>query len=145
MDNALEPAVPRILNQLLTQEAGSLLQAVESFGLYLPPSAAGFHKILAGMAQDIHLHAANLANLLEHLNIPITATAINPDAGSLAYLSLKFFLPKLIAEKNRFIAMYQVSLGQLSAGAPPAVTALLNAHLERHTQHLAMLIHAAGE
>lgn len=145
MHLASDPSISPLLNNLLTREAGSLLHAIQTFAIYVSPDQASFHKTLADMAADIRQHVTDLVDLLNQLNIPIIATATTPDAGSLAYLSLGYFLPRLISEKYRFIALHESALASLQFTTPPEIPALLNAHLARHREHLGTLLRSVEQ
>jgi hypothetical protein len=69
---------------------------------------------------------------------------VRPEEQYLAFLSLKFLLPKLVDEKGLIIRRYENALRSL-ADAPPEVTRVLRAHMAEHKAHQEVLRKAAAD
>ena len=71
--------------------------------------------------------------------------AIRPEERYLAFLSLKFLLPKLVDEKVLILRRYENVLRNLPPDAPPEVAALLRAHQAECREQLEVLKRASEE
>jgi hypothetical protein len=104
-------------------------------------------KPLQEMVNHNHRRAGELAALLESLGAPTTVQlSPQPNEQYLAYLSLKFLLPKLVEEKKLCLARYANAYSAIKTlpQVPPEVPALLEAHRGEQERELAALEHAAA-
>jgi hypothetical protein len=88
-----------------------------------------------------------LADLIDSLGTVATPHAsLRRDEQFLAFLSLKFLLPKLVEEKRLELQRYENALRATKPfpNVPPEVPAVLNAHLAQLRAELASLEQAAA-
>ena len=140
-------AVVDLLNSLLEAAVNSVFRFMGEGSPYLSRAGAEVRKPLAAMVVANQRRANELAAALDLMGIvPTPQAEIRSEEQYLAFLSLKFLLPKLVEEKKRWIELYENALGA-TAGFPqvPAeVTAMLKAHLAELRSELAALEHAAA-
>ena len=105
---------------------------------YLTRATLETRQQVAAMADASVRHAAELAALIDALGGTFRPEPVHPENQYLAYLSLKFLLPKLANAKRQVIERYENAKRALK-GAPADVTTLLDAHLSAHRIDLATL------
>jgi hypothetical protein len=91
--------------------------------------------------------AGQLADLIDSLGtVPTPQVGVRRDEQFLAYLSLKFLLPKLLEEKRLELQRYENALRGIKPfpSVPPQVPAVLNAHIAQLRSELAALEQAAA-
>jgi bacterioferritin (cytochrome b1) len=126
-----------VLNGLLAIELNSIFRFAEGCAPY-PDAARGLRSALHEMAETGVDHARDLHELIESLGGTPVPRSVRGEEQYMAFLSLKFMLPKLIAAKQQAMARYTRAL-ELAADAPSAAKSMLQAHLERHRMQLAVL------
>jgi hypothetical protein len=84
-----------------------------------------------------------LGQLVESLGGVPSSRHVQPEEQYLAYLSIKFLLPKLLQDKQLMIERY-TNAQKTIVGAPPEVGELLERHLLVHREHARQLQHAAA-
>jgi hypothetical protein len=136
-------AVVDALNSLLESELQSLFPQLQQLGSHLDRAHADLRRPLADMAAASVRHAAELASLIESLGGTPLAAVSHAGDQYLNYLSVKFFLPKLIEACRLTIERYSNALAALTE-APESVTSLLRSHLADYQSQLALLEQAAA-
>ena len=146
------PAVPTavidLLNSLLEAELNSMFRFMGEGSPYLSRATVEVRRPLQEMVLAERRRAAELADLIESLGmVPTPAVGIRRDEQYLAFLSLKFLLPKLVDEKKLHIERYENALAGLKKlpQAPPNASALLNAHFAGLRTELTALEAAAAQ
>jgi hypothetical protein len=135
-------AVIDLLNSLLEAEMNSIFRFMGEGSPYLSRATVEVRRPLQEMVLAEHRRAGELADLIESLGtVPTPAIGIRRDEQYLAYLSLKFMLPKLVEEKKLHMERYENALAGLKKlpQFPPEVPAILNAHLAELRGELAAL------
>src|SRR5207249_3264628 len=103
------------LNSLLEAELGSVFRFVGSGLPHLTRASAAVRRPLEEMVAAAGRHADDLARLIEQLGgSPVPPLAVRPDDQYLSFLSLKFLLPKLVADKRLIIRRYENALASLA-------------------------------
>jgi hypothetical protein len=132
-----------VLSGLLEGEQASLFRFMNEGTPYLTRATVDVKRTVNGVAQTNLLHCAHLTRAIEELG----GVTLPPRAGGeeqyLAYLSLKFLLPRLAQDKRESIERYENALKSL-AGAPDDVRRLLESHLATHRRQLQLLQDAAA-
>jgi hypothetical protein len=140
--SAAPASVIDILNGLLEAEVNSVFRIMESGHPYLDRASAEIRRPLQEMVAASHRRATELADLIDSLGGSPVPRSVAPEEQYLAYLSLKFLLPRLVSAMELKIRRYENAINALN-GAPREVTDLLNAHLLQHQQQLHVLQKAA--
>ena len=138
-------AVIDVLNGLLEAELNSVFRFVAEGTPHLSRATAEVRRPLQEMVETNRRHAAQLARQIEALGGYPVPKSIRPDEQYLAYLSLKFLLPKLASEKRLTIQRYENALKSLGTNAPPDVLALLTAHIAEHERDAKIRDRAGAE
>jgi hypothetical protein len=146
--SAAPAGVVDVLNSLLEAELNSLFRFMGEGSPYLSRATVEVRRPLQEMLLAERRRAGELADLIDSLgSVPTPVVGIRRDEQYLAFLSLKFMLPKLVQEKRLHIERYENALTGLN-GAPtvsPEARSLLNAHLAELRSELAALEHAAAQ
>ena len=138
-------AILDTLGSLLEAEVQSIFRFMGEGSPYLSRATAEVRRPLAEMVATNARHVRELAELIDLLGgTPQMMRHVQPEEQFLAFLSLKFLLPKLVDEKKLTIRRYDNALSALR-GAPPEVTQLLEAHNAEHRAQLQVLEHAAED
>jgi len=138
-------AVVDTLNSLLEAELNSVFRFMGEGSPHLTRATAEVRRPLADMVVAEQRRAANLAAAIESLGgVPAPMASIRPEEQFLAYLSLKFLLPKLVDEKRLQIDRYENALTIVPASAHDVI-ALINAHLGELREELAVLEKASAQ
>src|SRR5215218_9964636 len=122
-------ATVEILNDLLDAELNSVFRFMGEGSPYLSGATAAIRKPLAEMVEASTRRAHELYDLIESLGGSPVPRGLRSEEQYLAFLSLKFLLPKLVHEKNLAIRRLENAIaGERAAPAtPPEVLELLNA------------------
>ena len=145
MSPAAPVAIIDTLNALLEAERGSVFRFMGEGSPYLSRATAEVRRPLQEMVDTTQRHVIELAELIESLGgHPSPCLMVQPEEQFLAFLSLKFLLPKLVHEKELTLRRYENALSSLR-DAPPQVRAVLSAHLAEHRAQLEVLQRAADE
>ncbi len=142
-------AVIDALNGLLEAELNSVFRFMDEGSPYLSRANVEVRRPLREMVETNHRHAGELSNLIEALGGYPAPRSIRSEEQYLAFLSLKFLLPKLAQEKQLTIDRYENALRALDAGRNDVsrledVGPLLQAHIGTHRAQLALLNKAAS-
>ncbi len=137
------PAVPHAiidtLNGLFEAEVNSVFRFVGEGSPYLDQATAEIRKPLAELYRLSRQHSRELADLIETLGgVPRVANRVRPEEQYLAFLSLKFLLPKLVTEKDLILQRYRNARATLGNDYP-AVLTLINRIEAEQKQYLDVL------
>jgi bacterioferritin (cytochrome b1) len=138
-------AVIDALNGLLEAELNSVFRFMGEGSPYLSQATADVRRPLAEMVATSDAHAAELSNLIESLGGYPLPRSLRAEEQYLAFLSLKFLLPKLADEKRLMIRRYENALGAIGADARHEILTTLHAHIATHESQLRILDKAAAE
>jgi hypothetical protein len=134
------------LNSLLEAELSSIFRFMDEGSPYLSRATAEIRRPLNEMVLTMQRHIMDLAYLIEQLGgVPTPVRAVQPEEQYLAFLTLKFLLPKLADAKKLTIERYENALRALKGSAPADVIDLLQSHLTEHRDHLGILQKAGQE
>ena len=132
-------AVVDTLNSLLEAELNSVFRFMGEGSPHLSRATADVRRPLAEMVVAEQRRAARLADAIESLGgVPSPQPAIRDDEQFLAYLSLKFLLPKLVDEKRLQIQRYENALRTVPR-SDGRIVALLSENLSELRNELAQL------
>jgi len=137
-------AVVDALNSLLEAEQSSVFRFMGEGSPYLSRATADVRRPLQGMVNANQRHVAALGTMVQRLGGFPVPRPVRPEEQYLAFLSLKFLLPKLVNEKELIWRRYENALRALQ-DAPPEVTRLLRAIQSEHKAHAEVLRKAAQE
>lgn len=137
-------AVVDALNSLLEAEQNSVFRFMGEGSPYLGRATADVRRPLQEMVEANARHCAALADLVVALGGDPAPRALRPEEQYLAFLSLKFLLPKLVDEKDLVIRRYENALRALP-DASPQVLRVLRGQVAEHKAHRALLQKAADE
>jgi bacterioferritin (cytochrome b1) len=120
------------LNRLLEAEVNSIFRFVGESSPYLDRATADIRRPLAELHDLSARHARELAELIESLGgVPRVAHRVRTEEQYLAFLSLKFLLPQLIAEKDLILTGYQDARRSLGAEHSEVAAALTRIEAEQ--------------
>jgi hypothetical protein len=145
------PAVPvatvEILNDLLDAELNSVFRFMGEGSPYLSRATAEVRRPLAEMVVSSDRRAGEIYSLIESLGGTPIPRGLRPEEQYLAFLSLKFLLPKLVTERELTIRRYETAIAGLRKAPERAGEAmqLLQAHLQELRQELSILQRAAAD
>lgn len=134
-------AIVDALNSLLEAELSSIFRYMGEGSPYLSRATAEVKRPLAEMVAANDRHAGEIYGLIESLGGTPVPRSIRPEEQYLAYLSLKFLLPKLVEAKRLTIERYENTLAAVRKAptAPGEVSEVLERHLGEDRGHLAVL------
>ncbi|HEV2296730.1 MAG TPA: hypothetical protein VGR35_23010 [Tepidisphaeraceae bacterium] len=144
MPQSAPVAVIDVLNGLLESELNSVFRFMDEGSPYLSRATVEVKRPLEAMIQTNDRHAAELADLIESLGGYPMPRSIRPEEQYLAFLSLKFLLPKLAKEKQLTIERYENALRAIGNGRLE-VSDVLHAHIAVHRRDLDLLNKAAAD
>ena len=121
-------AVVDALNSLLEAEQNSVFRFMGEGSPYLSRASADVRRPLQEMVQDNQRHAMELARMIQRLGGEPVPRRLQPEEQYLAFLSLKFLLPKLVDEKVLIMQRYENVLRRIP-DAPPEVLEMLRRQL----------------
>ena len=137
-------AVVDALNELLEAEQNSIFRFMGESSPYLSRASADIRRPLQQMLEVREVHCRELHELVEDLGGYPHPKTLQPEEQYLAYLSLKFILPKLVDAKKLTIRRYETTIKAVST-APATVFEILRRHLTDHKAELAVLEKATLE
>jgi hypothetical protein len=137
-------AVVDALNSLLEAEQNSVFRFMGEGSPYLNRATADVRRPLQEMVNANLRHVEALGTMVQRLGGYPVPRAVQSEEQYLAFLSLKFLLPKLVTEKELIIRRYDNALRALM-DAPPEVTRLLRAIQAEHKAHLDVLRKSASD
>jgi hypothetical protein len=139
-------AVIDALSSLLEAELNSIFRFMGEGSPYLSRATVEVRRPLQEMVLAEKRRARELADLIDSLgSVPTPVVGIRRDEQYLAFLSLKFLLPKLVGEKRLHIERYENAVkGLQQAKASREVESLLQSHLTEMRSELSALEAAAA-
>jgi len=138
-------AVVDALNSLLEAEQCSVFRCMGEGSPYLSRASADVRRPLQAMVDANRRYSAALAEMIQRLGGEPVPRPVRPEEQYLAFLSLKFLLPKLVDEKMLILQRYENVLRNLPPDAPPEVAALLRTHQAECRQQLETLKRASED
>ena len=138
-------AVVDALNSLLEAEQGSVFRFMGEGSPYLSRATADVRRPLQEMVEANRRHVAALGSMVQRLGGYPAPRSVRAEEQYLAFLSLKFLLPKLVDEKNLIVRRYDNALRALPTDVPPEVTRLLRTIQSEHKAHADVLKKSADE
>jgi hypothetical protein len=151
IDSAAMSAVPvatvEILNDLLDAELNSVFRFMGEGSPYLSRATADVRRPLAEMVASTDRRAGEIYSLIESLGGTPIPRGLRSDEQYLAFLSLKFLLPKLVTERELTIRRYENAIAGLKKAPERAgeATQLLQGQLGELRQELEVLRRAADD
>jgi bacterioferritin (cytochrome b1) len=145
MMSAAPAAIVDVLNGLLEGEMSSIFRFMDDASPYLSRAKADIRRPLHEMVETNERHIGELHELILDLGgVPIPS-AFHPEEQYLAFLSLKFLLPKLVEAKRFAVQRYQNALKSIRSHAPAQVVDLMSRHMAEHRAQLEVLEAAAAK
>jgi bacterioferritin (cytochrome b1) len=133
------------LNALLEAEVNSVFRFIEDGSPYLNRATAEVRLPMTELAQRSRKHAHELASLIASLGgEPQPRQTPRMEDQYLAYLSLKFLLPKLVMEMQLIIQRYENAIRALGNGYPEVIREVSRIREEK-AQYLEVLKRAAHD
>lgn len=137
-------AVIDALNGLLEAEQGSVFRFMGEGSPYLSRASADVRRPLLQMVEANRRYVMALASMIQRLGGEPVPRPVRTEEQYLAFLSLKFLLPKLVNEKVLILQRYDNVLRQIP-DSPPEVIALLQAHQAECRAQLEQLEKASAD
>jgi hypothetical protein len=137
-------AVVDALNSLLEAQQNSIIRFMGEGSPYLSRATAEVRRPLAEMLRNNVRRRRELHDLIEYLGGYPLPARLQPEEQYLAFLSLKFLLPKLVDAKRLVIQRYENAERAVGPESPEADD-LLRRHLADHRAELAVLEKAAAD
>ena len=131
-------AVVDALNSLLEAQQNSIIRFMGEGSPYLSRATVEVRRPLQEMLQNNIRRCRDLYETIEALGGTPLPRSLQPEEQYLAFLSLKFLLPKIVDAKNLVIRRYENAVKAIGKD-PPEVLALLQSHLAQHRAELAVL------
>ena len=136
--DASNARVVDVLNGLLEAELASVFRLLEDGSVYLPRASAELRAPLEEMVKAEKRRVAAIAeHVLAHGGSPLPRT-IRPEEQYLAYLNVRFLVPKLAEAKRLMIERYKNASSALANASQDIVT-LISQHLAQHKTDLSVL------
>ena len=133
------------LTALLESEQSSIFRFMDEGSPYLSRATAEVRRPLQEMVDSNARHVRELGELIQSLGgVPVHSFGVQNEEQYLAFLSLKFLLPKLVDAKKLTIRRYENAISALE-GAPPEVLSLVTAQLTEHRTQLETLQKSAAD
>src|SRR5689334_20909958 len=131
-------AVLDTVQSLLEAEQASVFRFMRSGNPYLTPATLETRDRVDQMAAGTDRRARELGELIERIGGTTHPRPVQPENQYLAFLSLKFLLPKLAEAKRVTIERYENALRALK-GSPAEVVGVLERRLLEHGEGLVVL------
>jgi len=138
-------AVIDALNSLLEAEFNSIFRFMGEGSPYVSRADADLRRRLQELIETNHRHAAEIADLVEHLGGVPHEGGAGPEDQYLAYLSLKFLMPKLVEAKKLCVRRYLNTIASIGENPPDDVGEVLQRHLAELRLELADLQKASDQ
>jgi hypothetical protein len=134
-----------VLNSLLEAEMTTIFRFMGEGYPYLNRATAEVKKPLQEMVLTIEPRVMRLAEMIERLGgVPDSSPrGVDREEQYLAFLSLKFLLPKLVNAKKLLIERYENAIRALK-GADREIVALVQSLSKEHKSQLELLNRAAA-
>jgi hypothetical protein len=132
-----------VLGGVLEGEQGSLFRFMSEGTPYLTRATVETRRLVNDIARTNLRHCGQLTRVIEDLGGVTRPPRPSAEDQYLAYLSLKFLIPRLAQDKRESIERYENALKSL-AGAPDNIRNLLESHLNTHGAQLQQLQSASN-
>jgi bacterioferritin (cytochrome b1) len=132
------------LNSLLEAELNSVFRFMGEGSPYLGRASAEVRRPLQEMVETNERHVNALAEMINQLGGNPVPRSIAREEQYLAFLSLKFLLPKLVEAKMLLMRRYETAQRTIEKVAPREVMDLLRRQFAEHQEQLAALEKAAA-
>ena len=143
--SAVPVRVVDVLNGLLESERSNVMRFMGEGSPYLSRATAEVRRPLQEMVDTNARHVRELGELIQSLGgVPSAIIGVSREEQYLAFLSLKFLLPKLVYAKQGTIERYENALNALRE-AQSEVRALLASHLAEHRAQIEILRKASDD
>ena len=144
--SAVPVAAVEILNDLLDAELNSVFRFMGEGSPYLSRATAEVRRPLADMVASSDRRAGEIYSMIESLGGTPVPRGLRPEEQYLAFLSLKFLLPKLVTEKELALKHYRNALDRMRTlpQASPEIIGMLERHVAEMAQELTALQTAAA-
>jgi hypothetical protein len=143
--NSPPARVVDVLGELLDAERNNVIRFMGEGSPHLSRTTADVRRPLEDMVNANSRHVRDLADKIIALHgIPAPMNTIVSEEQYLAFLSLKFLLPKLVHAEALIIQRYESALTALG-DAPDDVSDLVNSLLAEHRAQYAILEKAAAD
>ena len=126
------------LQSLLDAESASIFRFMGSGSPYLTRATLETRDRVERIAAGTDRRALELGELIERVGGTTHPRPVQPEDQYLAFLSLKFLLPKLAEAKRVTIERYENAVRALK-GAPAEVVGVMGRQLVEHREELAVL------
>jgi hypothetical protein len=144
--SAAPAVIVDVLNSLLEAEQDSIIRFLGPGSPYLTTATAKLRDDLAVMAAATDRRSAGIAGTVDRLGGVSLPRKPQPAEQYLAYLSLKFLLPKLVDAEQLLIDRYDNALNLLDPnGTPTVVLGMLKTFRLEHIEQQAAIQKAADE
>lgn len=138
--SAAPVAVIDALNGLLEAELGSIFHVMGEASPYLSRANSEIRRPLHEMVDAGYRRAMELAHAIESLGGEPMPRSIQPQEQYLAFLTLKFLLPKLADSKKLIIQRYENAIRAMKPVASPDLLGLLSRHVgEMESEHAVLI------
>jgi hypothetical protein len=137
-------AVVDALNALLEAEQNSIFRFMGEGSPYLSRATVEVRRPLHQMVETSYRHCGELHALIEHLGGDPQPRGLQPEEQYLAFLSLKFLLPKLVDAKKLTIRRYENTVKSVER-APDEVVEVLRRQIAEHRDELKVLERATEQ
>ena len=141
---AVPVAVVDTLNSLLEAELNSVFRFMGEGSPYLGRAGAEVRRPLQEMVETNERNVNALADMINQLGGNPVPRSIAREEQYLAFLSLKFLLPKLVEAKMLLMRRYETAIKAIEKVAPPEVIELLRSQFNEHQRQLGELEKAAA-
>lgn len=145
--SAAPAVVVDVLNSLLEAEQNSIIRFLGPGSPYLTTATAKLRDDLAEMVAANDTRSAELAAAIDRLGGSPLPRGLQPEEQYLAYLSLRFLLPKAADAKQLLIDRYDNALAQLEPEptTPPEILDMIRRFRAEHAAHVEALKKATDE
>lgn len=131
-------AIVDVLSGLLDAEQGSIFAFMDAGSAYLSRATVEVRQKVETIAAANRRRVGELCRVVDQLGGNVRVTPLSPESQYMAYLSMKFLVPKLIEAKRQSIERYQNAKRALP-DAPDDLKDLIERHLSESEAELAAL------
>ena len=133
-----------VLNGLLDAEVNNLFRVVADASPHVAQAEANVREPIVELRHLSQRHARELSELIVRRGgVPRVHHDVRPADQNLSFLSLKFLLPKLVAEKDLILTRYENAKARIGSEYPEVVEAL--GRIEGEQRHYLDVLGRAAE
>jgi hypothetical protein len=142
------PPVPEsvidTLNGLLEAEANNIFRSVAESSPHIGRAASAVREPIMELDRLSRRHARELSDLIvSRGGTPLAEHRVRPEDQNLSFLSLKFLMPKLVAEKDLILTRYENAKASIGTSFPDVVDLL--GRIEAEQRHYLEILSRAAE